>query len=424
MNVPNFGPGAEPGVLRRWAETVEGLGFDLLMMSDHIAITPDVAEQYPAPFYEPFTTLAWLAGITNRVRLGTTVLIVPYRHPLLTARMAANLNQLSGGRLVLGVGVGWARQEFDALGVAFQQRGSLTDDHLLAIRAAWDNDDDYRSGGIPIWVGGNSDVGLRRAVRLGEAWHPLRCTLDWLRDAPDRMNAEAARQQRPVPAFVPRIALRMTDAPVTGAQRLAGEGTINQITDDLEQLRLLGADTVVLDPFNGDPRETSHPEVAWRALEAVAARWGLATTTGATVTHDDRRFLRRAIELAGKARAAGEAPFGSLLVGPDGGVLAEAHNTVLADADISAHPELKMARWAARELDPATAAATTMYTSCQPCNMCTGAIERSGLGRVVFALSTEQLAGLRPPGSGFPRVPHEGPALFAEARIPVDGYYV
>ena len=104
VNVPNFGPGTEPRVLRRWAQTVEGLGFDLLMISDHVAVTPDVAEHYPAPFYEPFTTLAWLAGITARIRLGTTVLIVPYRHPLLTARMAANLNDLSGGRLVLGVG--------------------------------------------------------------------------------------------------------------------------------------------------------------------------------------------------------------------------------------------------------------------------------------------------------------------------------
>ena len=149
MNVPNFGPGTDPGVLRRWAQTVEGLGFDLLMVSDHIAVTPDVAEQYPAPFYEPFTTLAWLAGVTERIRLGTTVLIVPYRHPLLVARMAANLNQLSGGRLVLGVGVGWARQEFEALGVPFERRGALTDDHLSAIRAAWDDADDYRAGRIP-----------------------------------------------------------------------------------------------------------------------------------------------------------------------------------------------------------------------------------------------------------------------------------
>jgi alkanesulfonate monooxygenase SsuD/methylene tetrahydromethanopterin reductase-like flavin-dependent oxidoreductase (luciferase family) len=273
VNVPNFGPGTSPGVLRRWAHLVEGLGFDLLMVSDHIAVTPDVAEQYPAPFYEPFTTLAWLAGITSRVRLGTTVLIVPYRHPLLIARMAANLNQLSEGRLVLGVGVGWARQEFSALGVPFQQRGALTDDHLQAVRAAWDNDADYVAGSIPIWVGGNSDAGLRRAVRLGDAWHPLRFTLAWLREALDRMKTVADEQQRPVPALAPRIALRLATSPITDPGRLAGEGTIGQIIDDLEQLRLLGADTVLLDPFGGDPRETCHPEIAWHALAAVAARW-------------------------------------------------------------------------------------------------------------------------------------------------------
>ena len=136
MNVPNFGPGTEPGMLRRWAQAVEGLGFDLLMISDHIAVTADVAEQYPAPFYEPFTTLAWLADLTGRIRLGTTVLILPYRHPLLIARMAANLNDLSGGRLVLGVGAGWAMQEFGALGVPFAQRGKLPDDYLRANRAA------------------------------------------------------------------------------------------------------------------------------------------------------------------------------------------------------------------------------------------------------------------------------------------------
>jgi tRNA(Arg) A34 adenosine deaminase TadA len=142
----------------------------------------------------------------------------------------------------------------------------------------------------------------------------------------------------------------------------------------------------------------------------------------AVVTGDDEHHLRRAIELAGAARAAGNPPFGSLLVGPDGRVLAEDRNTTLTDGDITAHPELKLARWAARELDPGTAAATTMYTSCQPCGMCAVAIERSGLGRVVFALSTEQIESLKPP-AGQPPVRLEGPALFDEARVPIDGYY-
>ncbi|MFI6508947.1 LLM class flavin-dependent oxidoreductase [Streptosporangium sp. NPDC050855] len=286
VNVPNFGPGTDPDVLRRWARTVEALGYDLLMISDHVVVTPDVAEQYPAPFYEPFTTLSWLAGVTERVMLGTSVLIVPYRHPLLTARMAANLNRISGGRLILGVGVGWARQEFAALGVPFERRGRLTDDHLRAMRAAWADEEDYRAGTIPLWVGGNGDAGLRRAVRLGEAWHPLRMTLPWLRGAVDRLKAVADELERPVPALTPRIVLRLTDAPVTGPERLAGEGTAEQILDDLEELRLLGSETVVLDPFGSDPAETFHPQTAWRALATVADLWPRTPATRERSDHD------------------------------------------------------------------------------------------------------------------------------------------
>ena len=140
------------------------------------------------------------------------------------------------------------------------------------------------------------------------------------------------------------------------------------------------------------------------------------------MTPDDEVFLRRAIQLASDSRAGGDAPFGSLLVGPDGAVLVEEHNTVRSDDDITAHPELKLARWAARELDATSAGGTTMYTSCQPCGMCAAAIDRAGLGRVVFALSNEQLIALKP-SSGSPPVPQDGPALFDEARAAVDGYY-
>jgi len=140
------------------------------------------------------------------------------------------------------------------------------------------------------------------------------------------------------------------------------------------------------------------------------------------ITGDDFTFLRRAIDIAATAITTGDDPYGSLLVGPQGKILIEACNTVRRDNDITAHPELKLARWTARELDPGTAGRTTMYTSCQPCGMCSGAIVRSGLGRVVYALSTEQWAQLNP-GFEWPHVPSDGPALFDEARIPIDRYY-
>lgn len=136
----------------------------------------------------------------------------------------------------------------------------------------------------------------------------------------------------------------------------------------------------------------------------------------------NEEHLRRAIALAAEARAGGNPPFGSLLVGPDGSILAEDHNTSLTDNDITAHPELKLARWAAQHLDKDTAAGTTMYTSCQPCGMCQGALARSGIGNVVFALSTEQLNGLKTSGD-FPAVPVDGPHLYDEAKTPVAGYY-
>jgi probable F420-dependent oxidoreductase len=289
VNLPNFGPGTSPDVLRRWAQTVEGLGFDLLMVSDHLAITDDVESTYPAPFYEPFSVLAWLAGITTRIRLGTTVLLLPYRHPVQVARMVGNIDALAGGgRLVLGVGTGWAQQEFAALGLPFAQRGAMSEDHLTALRTLLANDIAGHEGpfvsfqnvrtaprpaaGVPIWVGGNGDIALRRAVRLGEGWHPLRFgSMDRLRAGLARLTQFADEAEREVPVLAPRIALRPTESPSTDPDRPVGTGTLDQIRADLDELRELGADTVVLDTTNtDDPENTRKPNTAWRLLASVA----------------------------------------------------------------------------------------------------------------------------------------------------------
>jgi len=144
------------------------------------------------------------------------------------------------------------------------------------------------------------------------------------------------------------------------------------------------------------------------------------------VDSQDEGYLRAAIRLASEARQAGDQPYGALLVAADGTVLAEDRNTVVTERDITAHPELKLARWAARELSLTAARTTTMYTSCQPCAMCTNAIARANLARVVYALAGDQLHNLKPPGSVDPdaaQVVYDGPALFDEARVPIDGFY-
>jgi probable F420-dependent oxidoreductase len=291
INLINFGPGTGPETLARSAELAETLGYHLVMISDHIAITPDVATRYPAPFYDPFTALAWLAGLTRRVELGTTVIIVPYRHPLATARVAANIDRLSGGRLIFGIGVGWARQEFEALGLPFHKRGAMTEDYLAAIKTAWTHDIASHDGPFvsfhhvgtaprplrqphpPVWVGGASPAALRRAVLHGDAWHPIRIRLDWLRDQGLPQLRELARAAgKPVPALCPRIRLRLTESPVADPDRAAGEGTIEQVHGDFEALQSLGARYVLLDTYADDPEATRDPEVGWRMLRTVAER--------------------------------------------------------------------------------------------------------------------------------------------------------
>src|SRR2546421_5468336 len=122
----NFGSGARPGSLTQWAMLTAMLGYHFLMTSDHLATTPDVQVRYPAPCYEPFTTLGWLAGVTRRIEIGTTVIVLPYRNPLEVARMAANVDQLSGGRLLFAVRGALPRQELAVLDVHCHRGSALT----------------------------------------------------------------------------------------------------------------------------------------------------------------------------------------------------------------------------------------------------------------------------------------------------------
>ena len=202
VNLTNFGPGVSPESLADWTRLTETLGSHFVAISDHVAVTPDVAEQYPAHLYDPFTTLAWLAGITETLELATTVAILPYRHPLQLARVSANVDRISNGRFILGVGVGWARDEFEALGIDFSKRGAIANDYLAAIKTLWTEElasyvgafvsfqdvqttpKPVRDPHPPIWVGGSSQAALRRAVRYGDGWHPIHVRTDgWSRRA-------------------------------------------------------------------------------------------------------------------------------------------------------------------------------------------------------------------------------------------------
>jgi len=219
IHLPHIGRKAGPDAIRRAALQAEALGFADVWVSEHI-ILPKAAPYPPSPaFYEPILTLTWAAAVTNRVGLGTSVIVLPMHHPVPMAKQIATLQCLSGGRVIFGIGVGWLEAEFAALGAPFRERGRRMDESIALMRALWSQDPvsfetravpaeiaDMRmqpppSHTIPIWVGGSSEPALARAVRLCDGWHGTRLTPE--KAAP---IVERLRRERPEPGFV--ISLR------------------------------------------------------------------------------------------------------------------------------------------------------------------------------------------------------------------------
>ena len=272
INVPNFGPQTDAAALLAWARFAESSGFAAVVLSDHVAPTAEVTEVYPPPFYDPLTAIGWLAGQTEHLLLATSVLVVPYRHPLLTARVAAMLAEISGGRFALGVGVGWSPTEFAAIGADYERRGPITDQYLNVITTAWrqprinaelpglrltdvSTGPNPAGGSVPLWVGGSAGPAIRRAVRFGTAWHPINPDRSWLEQTGlPALRRESQHAGVPVPDLVPRIKCRPAAASTAGRDRPLGVGTITQIACDVRFLAGLGADLIILDPNPDTPR--------------------------------------------------------------------------------------------------------------------------------------------------------------------------
>jgi probable F420-dependent oxidoreductase len=218
VHLPHIGRKAGPEAIRRAAIQAEELGFADVWSSEHIILPRGAPYPPSALFYDPVLTLTWAAAFTKRIGLGTSVLVLPMRHPLPLAKELATLQNLSEGRLILGAGVGWFEAEFAALGVPFRERGRRMDEGIAMMRAVWSEDpvsfrsrhipaviDDMRMlpqpvKPIPIWIGGSSEPALARAVRL-DGWHGSRLSPE--EAAP---FARRLREQRPGPDFT--ISLR------------------------------------------------------------------------------------------------------------------------------------------------------------------------------------------------------------------------
>jgi probable F420-dependent oxidoreductase len=278
---------AGPEQLRTVAQRAEDLGYDHVWVSDHIILPKKVDSFYPyaadgvatfkpdEPYYEPLAALNFIAGCTQRIRLGTHVLIIPYRNPVLTAKILSTLDVLSGGRLILGAGVGWMEEEFKAMGLdTYKERGAVTDEYLQIYKELWTKEDASFDGKYyqisdtgfepkpvqkphpPIWIGGHSGPAVRRAAKYGDGWMPIGLRPPAILE-PEELAGKIARLRKlTVETGRPEDAVSLTFSTgvvfndAAGSSRAWMQGNPEQIASDLRQYQDLGVSNFIIN-FQG-----------------------------------------------------------------------------------------------------------------------------------------------------------------------------
>ena len=294
--LPNSGAGVEPNALSDIAKLGDRLGFFCMVMPDHVLQPNQVNSTYPysltgdileagqsgdGEWPEQITTLAYLAGITDQIKLVTSVMIIPYRNPILTAKMLSTLDMLSKGRLILGAGVGWMEEEFELLNTEpFAERGAVTNEYLRAFIELWTSDNPTFEGKYvnfsditflpkpvqkphpPIWIGGQSKPAIRRAAQIGNAWHPVGAipaaplepeelaeNLVLLHDYAEKAGRDPSQIQVSVKA--PLYDSNNSDGP-----RRRFTGSPDQVRQDVQTYSDVGVTHLIFDFRTADPHQT------------------------------------------------------------------------------------------------------------------------------------------------------------------------
>ncbi|HXG51438.1 MAG TPA: LLM class F420-dependent oxidoreductase [candidate division Zixibacteria bacterium] len=306
LHLPASSPGFSPAGLVAFARRAEALGFDYVTVADHVVVPRRISVPYPYTLdgkypgsghhLEALATIGFLAGATERLRFVTSVMIAPYRSPVVTAKMLATLDVLSGGRIVAGIGAGWMKEEFEALGAPpYGERGRVTDEYIRAFRELWTAENPRFEGkycsfsdivfvprpvqkpGIPIWIGGHSDKAIRRAAELGDGWHPIggvpAVPLE-PRDLERSVAAlrTAARAAGRDPEQI-RVAFKgsLFDREIESVpgRRRRFTGSAPEIASDVREYRAAGADVLILDVRRPGVAETLE-RMEWLRNEVLA----------------------------------------------------------------------------------------------------------------------------------------------------------
>jgi probable F420-dependent oxidoreductase len=270
------GKTATPEAFFALAQQAETLGYDSLWCSDHIFFPTLKETKHPHSadgqlpqawrerYWECFTVLNQVAARTQRISLGTSVLILPMHHPIEVAKQVASLDQFCGGRFVFGVGVGWLKEEFDALGWPFHERGARTDEGLELCLKLWSEERPSHQGRFyafdealffpkplrkpPIWIGGHSPAALKRIARFGDVWHPFRPSYDLLTETLPRLRRllEAGGRRPDSVGVAPKLTVTFQDVPPQPGQDPT-QGRPQDILEAVKRYRDLGATELVLD---------------------------------------------------------------------------------------------------------------------------------------------------------------------------------
>jgi len=308
FTLPGRGPLAAPEKLGIIARKGEELGFDALLTGDHILVPRNISSVYPyteggefpgspsGESMEQITLLSYIAGQTSKIRLVTSVLIVPHRPPLIAAKALATLDVLSGGRLVVGVGVGWMREEFEALGLPpFEERGAVTDEYIRAFKVLWTEDNPSFDGKYisfddisflpkpvqkphpPIWVGGESRPAMRRTAELADGWYPLGSNPTFPMGTPEQLKAGLERLAQYAQRFgrdpseietIYRTHQFELKKEAGGSDRLPFVGEAAQIAGDISRYRDMGVTSMVWDFL----RQTEELDVMLGRMEDFATQ--------------------------------------------------------------------------------------------------------------------------------------------------------
>lgn len=284
ISIPNMGPLTSPEILLDIGQRVEKYGFSDVWVGDHIVFPSQIQSKYPYPggfssspsegILEPLVAMSYLGALTSKAHIGVSVLIIPYRNPVLTAKMISTLDVLTNGRVILGAGAGWMAEEFHSVMADYENRGAITDEYIKIYQDLCTSEISSFSGKYyqyenlimspkpiqkpypPIWIGGNGTVALRRAANLGDGWQPISITPEDLKSKTTTLRSNlSALGRKPESVIIsPRIFFSVDDDPPMASHVPSIHGTTDKIIDMMKRYEEAGADHILMSP-RGATRE-------------------------------------------------------------------------------------------------------------------------------------------------------------------------